>query len=152
MKTQVCLLLVALSAWLTPTGEAREVTESSPTTVLLDGRPLNDASFSIRSRGRLSIISGSSGSSEISRIPFRIYLQRQGSVIASGASNPTQPVTDVEVSTVLQLAVPGDQLTIEPVGQNHLRAKRVLNVIYYYDWLSLPFKKRSQTFRNNDGC
>ncbi|WP_460975289.1 hypothetical protein [Spirosoma knui] len=96
--------------------------------VLLNGRPLDESTFSLQSRGTLVVVAGSSISYGTERIPFRIYLRRAGSIIHHGQSDPTRDVYTADVSQVLAFAVPGDELVIEPSWQSNALMKRSIQV------------------------
>lgn len=110
----------------------------------LNGKPLNYTSFSLSSRGMLAVVDGDPESKEATKIPFRIYLKRAGAVVSPSVSDNTQPVYyDIDVSAVLALARPGDDLVIEPVRKTDLAAKRViklkpLNSCLPPNWLFFP--------------
>ncbi len=97
--------------------------------LVLNGKPLDVTRFNIFSRGTLAMVKGNPESPFAEKIPFRIYLRRDGELITTGASNRLQQVFSVEISEVLKLSEPGDHLIIEPVRKTDRPAKRILQVI-----------------------
>lgn len=96
--------------------------------VLLNGQPLDYSKFSLKSKGLLTLIKGNPISAEAVKIPFRLYLRRNGMIVyekKSGNSN----LTEVEISDILALSKPGDQLIINPTEKANFKAKRVINVM-----------------------
>ena len=110
---------------------------SNPLT--LNGKPLDYGSFSIASKGLLAVVTGNPASSEATRIPFRVYLQRDGQQLIHGVANGDQPLYEVAIDQVLAIAKPGDHLIIEPVRKSDWRGKRIIKVVDYgavqrYKW------------------
>ena len=98
--------------------------------LLLNGRELNYDEFGLQSEGILTVIAGDPGSQESMQIPFTINLRRYGKVL----NDPAMPflnheLNEVEVSSVMRFAKPGDQLIITPTQKKYWKAKRILRVV-----------------------
>lgn len=104
--------------------------------LVLDGNSLDYNFFSIFSKGRLAVVSGDPASKEAVKIPFRIYLRRNGSIIQKGAFDNIRQYYDVDIATVLALAQHGDELVVDPVYKSDWVARRVLRVKSMF-WLFL---------------
>ncbi|GAB4018042.1 hypothetical protein [Spirosoma koreense] len=96
--------------------------------LILNGKPLEYADFSLISRGSLSVVAGNAESETLVKIPFRIYLRRDGMLIHKGASDSSREVYDIDVATVLSLAQVGDELVIDPVRRTDGAARRIIRV------------------------
>jgi hypothetical protein len=94
----------------------------------LDKLPLDYGSFSIKSKGILTLVEGNPESPDAKSIPFHIYVRRNGTVIIKGGSNPNLEVSSVDIETVMAQAKPEDQLVIEPVRKRDWKAKRILRI------------------------
>lgn len=95
--------------------------------ILLNGQPIDYSTFSIKSKGTLMLMKGKPTSPESVKIPFRVYLRRNGVIVyeMKGASKLTQ----VEISEVLALSKAGDQIIINPTEKVDYKAKRIINVM-----------------------
>jgi|GEM_PF-3014979 len=102
---------------------------------VLNGQLLSSGTVSYTANGKLELVGGNPTLADSPRLPYRIYLQRNGTVLNEGASCPDRTVTEIELSTVLKLARPGDELMIEPVRPQDVRGKRLLKVVRHYDWM-----------------
>lgn len=114
----------------------------------IDGKPLNYATFSIASQGMLAVVMGNPESSEATKVPFRVYLQRGNQQINALAGS--QPLYEVDVARVLAIARVGDHLVVEPIYKSDWRGKRIIKVVDYgvvplYKWFPLLTKQA-------DGC
>ncbi|GAA4455056.1 hypothetical protein GCM10023189_22410 [Nibrella saemangeumensis] len=127
----------AFTATIRPDEPAPGIVYSS---LLLNGKPLEIATFSRYSRGILRLAVGNAVAAEAVDVPFRVYLQRNGRVVPIGQSDSNQTLYEVDLYPVLSLAVPGDELVIDPVRPADKAAKRVLRV--HINWLVLK----------GDGC
>ena len=96
--------------------------------LLLNGQPFDYATFSIKSKGVLSVMKGKPTSPEAVKIPFRLYLRRNGMIVYEKKSSDSK-LTQVEVSEVLALSKPGDQIIINPTEKVDYKAKRIINVL-----------------------
>lgn len=97
--------------------------------LVLNGKPLDYTRFSIMSKGILTVVEGNPESPEAVKIPFTVYLRRDGEIITQGKSDPGQEVYEIEISEVLSLAKDGDHLLIVPVRESDWKAKRIIKVI-----------------------
>lgn len=115
--------------------------------LLLNNQSLSYGAFSISSKGVLAVVKGNPKTAAPERIPFRIYLLRNGRAVQEGASDIRRSVQSIEVESVLAVAKFGDEIVIEPTRKSDVRAKRVirLNPFFNSDLLSV-FRK------GKDGC
>ncbi|OJW80371.1 MAG: hypothetical protein BGO59_33310 [Spirosoma sp. 48-14] len=103
--------------------------------LVLNNKPLNLTVFSIHSRGRLALVSGDPKSEEAIKIPFRMYLYRNGILIRKEESDKAQQVYDI--APLMELARPGDDLVIDPVrpmDKPARRAIRLQGVSWFFNW------------------
>ncbi len=96
--------------------------------LLLNGQPLDYGTFSIKSKGVLTLMKGKPTSTDAVKIPFRIYLRRNGIVIYEKKS--ATKLTQIEISEVLALSKVGDQIIINPTEKVDYKAKRIINVLF----------------------
>lgn len=96
--------------------------------LVLDGKPLEYADFSLRSKGALAVVKGNPESPDATAIPFQVYLRRNGTIVCLGKSDPKREVTAVEISEVLKHAKNGDHLIIAPARKSDWKAKRIILV------------------------
>ena len=98
--------------------------------LLIDGQPLDYSKFSMQSKGELTIVKGSPVIGLSIQIPFYVYLRRNGVMIKlPGEDVSKSKYEKIEISTILKLAKPGDQLILEPANQKDWLAKRVLKLL-----------------------
>ena len=98
--------------------------------ILISGSPLDYGSFTIHSKGELTLVGGEPGSPQSIRLLFHIQLRRHGKLIDHCDMDFTnRELYKFEVSKVLAFSKPGDQLIIEPADKKDWKAKRVLKVI-----------------------
>ncbi len=95
--------------------------------ILLNGQPLDYSTFSIKSKGTLTLMKGKPTSSEAIKIPFRVYLRRNGVIVYEKKS--ASKLTQIEISEVLALSKAGDQIIINPTEKADYKAKRIINVL-----------------------
>ena len=81
----------------------------------------------------MAVVKGNPELPEAEKIPFLIYLQRDGELINAGASSSIRQVFSVEISDVLKVSEPGDHLIIEPARKTDRQAKRILQVVVVID-------------------
>ena len=91
-------------------------------------KPINYATFSVASRGILTVVPNKSETECAGPVPFRIYLCRNGQVIQQGFSDTTRSVMSIEVASVLAIAKFGDDLVVEPTQKSHASAKRTIRI------------------------
>ena len=98
--------------------------------LLLDGRPLDYGSFTLRTRGELALVKGEPGTPGSTKILFFIRLIRDGRVVdGRNMLFLNKGLHEIEISNVLAFAQPGDQLIIDPVRKEDWKAKRILNLV-----------------------
>ena len=130
----VVLLLSVAATFVqrAPLGVSMQTGRRQPATSchnpLKDNQPINEATFSVISRGIVTIVPNKSETGCVGPIPFRVYLRRNGEVIQQGVSDTTRSVMRIEVASVLALAKMGDDLVIEPTQAGHASAKRTISV------------------------
>ena len=148
MKNQKIKLSIAMVAVLAFTQiKAEEPGDFYSNPLILNTKPLDYQSFTIRSRGLLAMVEGNPKDTKAVRIPFRAYLMRNGQVVFSGHSQMLCEVLEVNLSDILTFALAGDELIIEPSRKADNKAK-----------CSIPLKEPPffQTYlgllRRQDGC
>ena len=93
--------------------------------VQFNGKQMDTAKMVITSKGTLTISEGKDGA----KVPFRVYLRRNGVVVQNCSStNNSIHVSEVEVSKILKVAAPGDDLIIAPLQKVNGYGKRILRV------------------------
>ena len=97
--------------------------------LLLDGKPLDYSVFALDAKGELTVIKGAAKTGYTIKVPFYVYLIRNGNkVVIPGKEFPDPAQTSIEISEVLKRATPGDLLVIEPVMKEDGPAKRILKL------------------------
>jgi hypothetical protein len=110
-----------------PTGEAVGNFYGNP--LLINGQPLEYSTFKITSKGELTVIKGTAVTGQTIQIPFYIYLRRNGAMVKlPGEDLLKSKHMKIEMSTVLKLAEPGDQLIVQPANKEDWKAKRILKL------------------------
>jgi len=95
----------------------------------LEGQPLDYLQFNIQSKGELTLIKGSPATGFTVQIPFYVYLRRNGTMVKlPGEAVSKSKYVKIEISTILQLAEPGDQVILEPANKEDWLAKRILTL------------------------
>lgn len=118
--------------------------DSSVDPLLVNNRPLNYALLSTTSRGLLTVVLETATHEKGARIPFRVYIKRDGDIVANRARHEDQSVTEIQLGDVLIVAQPGDWLVIEPTRkEDQLPRYTLLLKSPLYSWLLLP---------GRDGC
>jgi hypothetical protein len=97
--------------------------------VHLGGYPLVGAEF-IRSQEVLSVVECQQDKPAATKIPFRVYLRRNGKIIEMGQSSSTRQHFQIDLEEVLEQAENGDFLIINPVRRRDFQAKRIFKVVY----------------------
>jgi hypothetical protein len=155
MAVLITLLLSAITGIAQPrtaqarngNAQMREAT-SCYNPLLLNNRPFNYADFYLSTKGLLTVVAGNSKTNEVEKIPFRIYLHRNGKIINQGASDTTKSLLTINVASVLAIAKAGDYLVIEPTRKGDTKARRVIKLKDYV------FNANLFSFLKNqgDGC
>jgi hypothetical protein len=96
---------------------------------LLNGKSIGYNVFPIKSKGTLELMKDQSESTKGTRIPFRVYLMRENTMVNSRNLEFLSPVYAFEISKLMTLAKSGDQLILEPVHKEDWEAKRILTVV-----------------------
>jgi len=94
----------------------------------LNGKMLDYNTFTISSKGKLSVVKGNPNDSKAEKILFAIKVRRDGKVI-NIIDFSGKGLEDIEVSKILATARKGDQLIIDPINKKDWKAKRILNII-----------------------
>ena len=114
---------------------------SATHSILLNGRPFDIQSFTLQSRGILTIIESESNDEKVKKVPFKIYLKRNGEMFFVGQFLVKKDVYEAEISDVLAYAFGGDELILELSGKSESKGKRIIRL------KSLEFWRI-----NKDGC
>ena len=101
--------------------------------LLLNNKTFTYADFSMASKGILTVVSGNPETAQVEKIPFRIYLRRNGNVVDNSLSNTSQSALEIDVAPVLAMAKPGDDLVIEPVRTSDSRARRSIKLKPFFN-------------------
>jgi hypothetical protein len=120
---------------------------SNPLT--LNGMSLDYKTFWKGSKGVLALVKGNPTAYDSPKVPFKIYLKRNGQVINKGLSSDSREHLAVQIAPILELAQFGDDLIIEPARKSDIYGKRVIrltNINLMYMIFSPMFQK------NKDGC
>jgi hypothetical protein len=98
--------------------------------LLLDEKPLDYSAFSMQSKGELTVIKGAAITGKTIRVPFYVYLRRNGNKVLI-PSNERSKIgqTQMDISEILRHAKPGDQLVIEAVNKADGPVKRILKLL-----------------------
>ena len=122
--------------------------------LILNGLPLNSATFWKGSKGILALVKGNPYAADSPKVPFKIYLKHEGQVVNKGLSSDTRECYEVQVAQILALAHFGDELVIEPVRKSDTLGKRVIkltkiNLMYM---IFNPMFPKPKGALNDDGC
>lgn len=109
--------------------------------ILLNGRPFDIQSFTLESRGILTIVEGEVNQEKAKKVSFKIYLKRNGEMFFVGQFLVKKDVYETEISEVLAYAFGGDELILELSEKSENKAKRTIRL------KSLEFWRI-----NKDGC
>lgn len=93
----------------------------------LNGKPFNMQRCYTDTKGKLSLMMGDPKSAKASPVPIKVYVRRKGKIIAEqSASTDAKGQLEVELSTLLLHANPGDELVVEPVRPSDQKGKCVV--------------------------
>jgi hypothetical protein len=109
--------------------------------IRLNGGAFDYRSFTLQSRGKLSIVEGDPNDEKAKKIPFTVYLKRNGEMFFVGQFLVQKDVYEVEISDVLAYAFGGDELILEPTRKEDRKAKQII-----------PLKRLEFWAINRDGC
>ena len=129
LPTSPVPISVQMDNELEPSNEGMdEDIQSNP--LLLDGQSLNFNEFGLQSEGTLTLLVGDPLSQNALQIPFTIKLRRYGKILDDPSMDfMNKELYGVEISSVLQFALPGDHLIITPTQNKYWKAKRLLRVV-----------------------
>ncbi len=134
------LTLVGLLALLTQTSQAQPNPGFCCNPLTVNGRALLVDALPLDSRGILAMVKGDPASPKSEHILFRASLRRAGTIIRSAHEGYT-----IDLSQLVNLAVTGDELIVEPVNAADRAARRIIK-LKPFSWLN-PF-----TWLRSDGC
>jgi hypothetical protein len=109
--------------------------------ILLNGQPIDIQSFTLSSKGTLTIVEDNPNQEKAKKVPFKIYLKRNGEMFFVGQFLVKKDVYEAEISEVLAYAFGGDELILELSGKSENKGKRTIRL------KSLEFWRI-----NKDGC
>jgi hypothetical protein len=115
--------------------------ESVKHSILLNGYPIDIQSFTLSSKGILTIVEDSPNQEKVKKVPFKIYLKRNGEMFFVGQFLVKKDVYEAEISEILAYAFGGDELILELSGKSENKGKRTIRL------KSLEFWRI-----NKDGC
>lgn len=97
--------------------------------LLLDGQPVDWQTFTVETRGTLTLVHDDPGSGAPTRIGFSVSLRRNGKVLDEPKSALlNRAVFEVDLGEILAFARVGDHLIIDPVTPSDWRAKRIIEL------------------------
>lgn len=109
-------------------GESRGTFYNNP--LLLDSQPLNYNTFTLKSKGDLMLIKGSQATNSPMAIPFYIHLRRNGKMVELPKERELNlKFIKLDLSAILEFALPDDELIIEPANNEDWEAKRILKLL-----------------------
>lgn len=117
---------------------------------VLNGKSVNFENLSTLPTGRLSIVKTDPIKDQKFKIPFHAYIRRGGKIIDAEAYAHNHAVTEVELSEVLRLAKPGDELVIDPVKKVNGMMQR--SVILKSKVVMPPFQWFFEGEKTKDRC
>lgn len=109
------------------TEELQFINFSNTEQLMLDGEALDHNKFNLSTRGKLSLVSGISGTNDSTALRFNIFLKRDGEFVPTVFSNLV--MDQAELEEVLKLAVTGDQILIVPFNMANWQSKLVLKLV-----------------------
>ena len=93
----------------------------------LAGSVFDYNTFTLESKGELTLVKGDSKTGKMVEIPFSVYLRREGKLIA-GSCVDGVVYTKIEVAAILAYAEKGDELVVEPFNNEDWPAKRIVRI------------------------
>lgn len=123
--------------------ETRAMVNFYANPLLLDGKPLDVTFFSTSSRGRLTVVAGNPAAEEATRIPFRVYLKRNGEKMPYSVVDSDADAQAVDLDLVMAMAKAGDWLVIEPIREADAGARRTILLKPILNWL-FPMQGRGK--------
>ena len=93
----------------------------------VDGQPADWQTFTVETRGTLTLVHVDPGSRATTRIAFSVSLRRDGKILDEPKSALlNRPVLEVDLGAILAFARLGDELIVDPVNRADWRAKRII--------------------------
>ncbi len=109
--------------------EKRATSDFAWNPLIVNDKTLDYTLFGIHSSGVLAVVKGNPSLPNAEKIPFRVYLRRDGMIVNNPQCNSSQQVYSIKLSDVLKEAKIGDHLIIEPVRGSDRPAKRIIKVV-----------------------
>ena len=98
--------------------------------LLLNSEVLDYGTFTLNSRGNLTVVKGKPETEEATPIPFYVYIRRNGKIIENKKMVfLNKQVYKVNLSDIFPFCKHGDMLIIKPARAEDWKAKRVLKLI-----------------------
>lgn len=94
---------------------------------MLDGLAFDYNAFTLESKGELKLIKGEPKSGRVVDIPFYLHLRRNGMLVQHPCGEGVI-FSKIEISTILKVALDGDELIVEPVNKEDWPAKRIVKI------------------------
>ena len=152
MKTKMIHLLISVMLLFTVV-----ITQALPknsdekfnlSSVLLNGKSVEPALFSAVRYGKISIVNP--GYDLKDKIPFYIYLKRDGKIINADSYAHNASVFEYEIAEILKSAKVGDQIIIDPATKNEQSGRRIITVSPQQ--VGPRFQWYYGLIKNPDGC
>lgn len=140
---KVVLMMVTVSAFtqIYAHKPSKKEGDSVKHSILLNGYPIDIQSFTLSSKGVLTIVEDNANQEKAKKVPFKIYLKRNGEMFFVGQFLVKKDVYEAEISEVLAYAFGGDELILELSGKSENKGKRIIRLKNLEFWRI-----------NKDGC
>jgi hypothetical protein len=132
-----------LQAWIPAYNHAKQVQQNNEfveasddasdfycNPLLLNGKMLDYNTFTLESKGTLSVVKGNPSDSKAEKIPFTIMVRREGKIITT-IDVSAKELYEIDIAKVFTTAKSGDQLIVDPVNPKDSKAKRILKLLYW---------------------
>lgn len=96
--------------------------------LMLNGKVTDENTLSWETTGKLSLGTLHTEAGKPGRISFYAYVIRAGKIVDTDAFAHNNAVTEIEMSDILKSAKEGDQIIIDPAGENPAKNRRVIAV------------------------
>lgn len=139
-KVASILLLVGILAFAQSSFTKKEADDTSQSRVMLNNRPLTTSTILLDARGVLTMVEGGPANVNAKKVPFQVYVKRGDAIISEASSETNKAIHEVEVGKLLIGAKKGDELIIEPIGNNSEQVRQVFQLAGYtmYHWFPIP--------------
>lgn len=130
MKTKIIHLLMSVMLLFTVLitqalpKNADEKLNRSP--MLLNGKSVSPGTFSAVRYGKISIVNPEYSLKD--KIPFYIYLKRDGKIINASSKAHNASVFEYEIAEILKSAKVGDLIVIDPANKTEQLGRRIITV------------------------